>query len=207
VLEGPIAQAIVALSRSRGARVIVIGTGGHATIGRHIFGERALQILSVADRPVLIVPSDTVAGPVPVAVVAVDFSPSSARAARAVFPMLAEQSHLHLVHVRTASSLKTEMLGWPDDAYEARCADLFRHFVRQLPALPSVTVETACVSGDAADSLVRYATTAQAGLIACGRLGHSLIERLFVRSVSAALVRRAPCPVLVIPEQPGDAAR
>jgi nucleotide-binding universal stress UspA family protein len=111
------------------------------------------------------------------------------------------------VHVRTANSLKMQMVGWPEEAYEARCADLFKQFVRQLPSLPGVSVDTTYLRGDAADTLVRYATGAHAGLIACGRLGHSFVERLFVRSVSSDVVRRSPCPVLVLPEQPGDAAR
>ena len=204
VLEGATARAVVEAARARGARVIVIGTGGHDVLGRRLFGENALEILSISDRPVLVVPPEARAGAVSVAVVAVDFSPSSVRAARAIIPMMSEHGRLHLVHVRTSHSLKAEMQGWGATSYEARCADLFRHFQRQLPALPSVTVDTTYLRGNAAELLINYATVTNAGLIACGRLAHSFTERLFVRSVSSELVRRAPCPVLVVPEQPGD---
>jgi len=42
--------------------------------------------------------------------------------------------------------------------------------------------------------------------VACGRLGHSLFERVLVGSVSSMLVRKATVPVLIAPELPGDVA-
>jgi nucleotide-binding universal stress UspA family protein len=200
VLEGPTAQAVVDAGRSRDARVIVIGTGGHDAIGRHIFGEHALQLLALADRPVLIVSADAVASAVTTGVVAMDFTASSIQAAHAMFPMLSAGSTLHLVHVRTATSLRAEMAGWPADAYEQRCEALFQVVLRELPALPGVTVVTRVLRGDPAEVIVSYASSCEAGMIACGRLDHPFLERLFVRSVSSDLVRRAACPVLVVPE-------
>src|SRR5215207_1307206 len=64
VLEGPGAH-------------IVVGTGRHDPIGRYLYGERALQIVARADRPVLVVPREAVAAPLSVAVVAIDFTPAS----------------------------------------------------------------------------------------------------------------------------------
>jgi nucleotide-binding universal stress UspA family protein len=67
-----------------------------------------------------------------------------------------------------------------------------------------VVVDVTSLRGDPTESLIAFATDCHAGLIACGRLAHSFVERLFVSSVSSDLVRRATCPVLVVPEQPGD---
>ncbi|HKH91896.1 MAG TPA: universal stress protein [Gemmatimonadaceae bacterium] len=206
VLEGPSAQTVVDAARACGARVIVVGTGRHDPIGRYVYGERALQILSRADRPVLIVPRDVVATPPTVAVVAVDFSPASVRAAHAVLPLLAPGGRLIVVHVKTGVTLKEETAGWWNDAYERRCADLFAQFIRQLPQIPDVTFESKFLRGDIVPRIVDYAAAQGAGLIACGRLGHSLVERVFVGSVSSSLVRHAACPVLVAPELPGDVA-
>jgi len=205
VLEGSTLDPIVESARARRARVIVVGTGKHDPIGRYIYGERALQILRIADRPVLIVPREAHAGAVSVAVVAVDFQPASLRAARAVLPMLSEGGRLILVHVKTAVSLKEDTAGWWNDAYERRCADLFAQFLRQLPSLPGITIETKFLRGDAVHTILEYAASLGAGLLACGRLSHSIIERVFVGSVSSALVRHANCPVLVAPELPEDA--
>jgi len=206
VLEGQSAQTIVDAARECGARVIVVGTGRHDPIGRYLYGECALQILGRADRPVLIVPRDAVAAPLAVAVVAVDFSPASVRAAHAVLPLLAPGGRLIVVHVKTGVTLKEETAGWWNDAYERRCADLFAQFLRQLPQMPDVTFESKFLRGDIVPKVLDYAAAQGARLIACGRLGHSLVERVFVGSVSSALVRHATCPVLIAPELPGDVA-
>jgi nucleotide-binding universal stress UspA family protein len=204
VIDGPSARSVVDTARERGARVIVIGTGKHEAIGRYIYGERALEIVSIADRPVLVVPREAVAGPVAVAVVAVDFSPASVRAARAVLPMLSQGGRLILVHVKTAVALREDDAGWWNDAYERRCADLFAQFQRQLPAMPGIAIETRFLRGEAVRTLILYSRDCDAGLLACGRLGHSLLARVFVGSVSSALIRQAHCPVLVAPELAGD---
>ena len=206
VLEGPSAQTVVDTARECRARVIVVGTGRHAPIGRYLYGERALQIVGQADRPVLVVPRGAIPAPISTAVVAVDFSPASVRAALAVLPLLAPGGRLVVVHVKTGVTLKEETAGWWNDAYERRCADLFAQFIRQLPQLPGVTFESKFLRGDIVPRVVDYAAAQGAGLIACGRLGHSLVEQVFVGSVSSALIRQATCPVLVAPELPTDAA-
>jgi len=203
IVDGPSATGIVDAAQRCNARVIVIGTGKHEPIGRYGYGERAREIVSIADRPVLIVPREATAASVGVAVVAVDFSPASVRAARAVLPMLSQGGRLILVHVQTGVG-RPERADWGNDAYGRRCADLFAHFQRKLPSIPGVSVETKFFRGDVVRTLLAYATMRNAGLIACGRLGHSLAARVFVGSVSSALVRQATCPVLVAPELSGD---
>jgi nucleotide-binding universal stress UspA family protein len=204
VLEGPSAQTVVESAQVCDARMIVVGTGKHDPIGRYIYGERALQIAAIADRPVLIVPAAAVAAAPSVAVVAVDFSPASARAARAVLPLLSAGGRLIIVHVKPSATHADENTGWWNDAYERRCADLFAQFIRALPQRSDVHVESKFIRGDVVHSLLDYAITQNAGVIACGRLGHSLMARVFVGSVSTALVRHATCPVLVAPELHGD---
>jgi len=204
IVDGPSASGVVDAAQRCNARVIVIGTGKHEPIGWHVYGERALEIVGIADRPVLIVPREATAASLSVAVVAVDFSPASIRAARAVLPMLSQGGRLILVHVQTAVGRPEERIGWGNDAYGRRCAQLFAEFQRQLPSIPGVDVETKFFRGDAVRTLLAYATMRNAGLIACGRLGHSLAARIFVGSVSSALVRQATCPVLVAPELSGD---
>lgn len=204
VLFGPTARSVVEAARVCAARLIVIGTGVHGHVGRHVFGERALQILSLADRPVLIVPPAASVGPVASAIVAVDFSAASLRAARAALPMMAVGGRLTLLHVKVGDPLNDTMVGWPDAEYVQHCEQRFVEFIRLLPTLPGVTVETLCLHGDPADVIAHHASFSSVALIACGRLGHSFIERLFVRSTSTDLVRQATCPVLVAPELPGE---
>jgi nucleotide-binding universal stress UspA family protein len=206
VVNGPTLDPIVERARQCEARVIVVGSGRHQPIGRFVYGERALQILGIADRPVLVVPPSGIAMSINVAIVATDFTLASVRAARAVLPMLSRGGKLIVVHVKTGLTRNEETAAWWNDAYERRCADRLAQFVRQLPTVPGISVETKFLRGsDAARTVIEYAERQNANVIACGRLGHPLLERVFVGSVSSALVRRATCPVLVAPEHPSDA--
>ena len=204
VLDGPAAQAIVDVAHDRGARVIVIGTGKHDPLGRIIYGERALDIVTLADRPVLIVPRNAVARPLMLAVVAVDFSAASVRAACSALPMLSAGSRLLLIHVRSATPEKGELTDRREFAYERACEQKFKDFLRQLPSLPGILIETRYLHGDPAGTVVALAEASEAGLIACGRAGHSFVQRMLVGSVSSAIIRHASCPVLVAPELPQD---
>ena len=204
VLDGPAAQAIVDVARARGARVIVIGTGKHEPLGRVIYGERALDIVTLADRPVLIVPRDALARPVALAVVAVDFSAASLRAACAALPMLSAGAKLVLMHVRNVVPEKGDYTERREFAAEHECEEHFKGFLRRLPSMPGVLVETRYVHGDPAGTIVALANSSAAGLIACGRAGHSFVQRMLVGSVSSAIIRHASCPVLVAPELPAD---
>jgi hypothetical protein len=57
------------------------------------------------------------------------------------------------------------------------------------------------------NAIDEFARTNGVGLIACGRRqNHTIAERLFVGSVSAGLLRRVACPILIVPEDgDGDA--
>jgi len=206
VLDGPSLGSIMDSARQCEARVIVIGSGRHEPMGRFVYGERALEILGIADRPVLVVPPSGIAATINVAIVATDFTLASVRAARAILPMLAHGGRMIVVHVKTGLTRNEETAAWWNDAYERRCADYLAQFIRRLPTVPGITVEAKFLRGsDAARTIVEYAAQQNANLIACGRLGHPLLQRVFVGSVSSAIVRRATCPVLVAPEHAGDA--
>jgi nucleotide-binding universal stress UspA family protein len=150
---------------------------------------------------VLVVPPDAVAGPVSEAVVAVDFSPASLRAARFAMSMTADYGRLTLVHVKSAVKLSEEGAGWWEDAYERRATDLFHRFVAALRAERGITIDTRLLHGDVASVLAAFAREIGAGVIACGGRRHSFIERMLLGSVSTELIRRAECTVVVQPDR------
>lgn len=207
VLDGTSADAIVEAARQHDSPIIVVGTGRREGAGLSR-GDLAMEIVNAADRPVLVVPSD--AAPttrdVAVAVAAVDFSPASVRAARAVLPLVSFGGRLILVHVRTAVSLKQDTAEWWDELYARRCADLLAEFRRQLRPTSGVTIETRFLRGEAAGTVAAFAAGCGASLIACGRKRHTPLQRMLAGGVSARLIRHATCPVLVVPEMPGDVA-
>lgn len=64
-----------------------------------------------------------------------------------------------------------------------------------------VRVETALLPGKPADALLKEAARLRAGLIAVGTAGRQGIDRVFVGSVSDAVLRHSPIPVLVTPSR------
>jgi nucleotide-binding universal stress UspA family protein len=201
VAEGPSAQTVADVAREREVHAIVVGTGQHGALGRLVYGERAVQIARLSERPVVVVPPSVTAGAVAQAIVAVDFSPVSRRAARFAMDMLADGGRLTLVHVKSAVNLSEEGAGWWDEAYERRSADLFRQLVASLRPERGIVLETQLLFGDPASTLLAYARERDAELIACGGRRHSFIERLLLGSVSTELIRHAGCTVVVMPDR------
>ena len=200
VLQGPAARTVVDVAHDRRAHVVVVGTGQHGALGRLVYGERAVQIARLAETPVVVVPPHATPGPVTEALVAVDFSPASLRAARYAIELLADEGRLTLVHVKSAVNLSEEGAGWWEDAYERRTVDLFRRFAASLRPERGITLATAMLPGDVAATLVAYAREHGVDLIACGGRRHSFIERMLLGSVSTELIRRATCTVVVMPD-------
>jgi nucleotide-binding universal stress UspA family protein len=153
---------------------------------------------------VLVVPPNATAEPAARAIVAVDFSPASQRAARFAIEMLADGGRLTLVHVKSAVNLSEESAGWWEDAYERRTTDLFRRFAASLRPERGITIATRMLHGDVAQMLPAFAHEQGAGLIACGGRRHSFIERMLLGSVSTELIRRADCTVVVLPDRGHD---
>ena len=61
-----------------------------------------------------------------------------------------------------------------------------------------MAVETPLVTGDPAEQLCKLARERDARLVAVGTRGHGTVRSLLLGSVSGAVIRRAPCPVLVV---------
>ena len=201
VVQGAAAQTVADVAHERAVHAIVVGTGQHGALGRLVYGERAVQIARLSARPVVVVPPNAATGPVAEAIVAVDFSPVSQRAARFAMEMLADGGRLTLVHVKSAVNLSEEGAGWWEEAYEHRTADLFRRLVASLRPERGITIATQMLRGEPAPALLAYAREREAGLIACGGRRHSFIERLLLGSVSTELIRHAGCTVVVMPDR------
>jgi nucleotide-binding universal stress UspA family protein len=203
VAEGPPGSTVAASAAERRASAIVIGTGQHGMLGRFLYGERALEVVRSAASPVLVVPPSA-EPPIRRAIAAVDFSQASLRAAIGAMEMLDAGGRLTLVHVESASRHLDDRALRGDEESERRVGALFARFLDALPETVGLQLDTITLRGDAVGALLRYAEEQEADLIACGRRRHSIVERLLVGSVSTALIRGAPCSVLVAPEHPED---
>lgn len=75
-----------------------------------------------------------------------------------------------------------------------------------------VPIITRLATGDPAESICAYAREIEARLIAVGTRGHGTVASLLLGSVSQAVIRQAPCSVLVVrdarpPEEGASPAR
>lgn len=66
-------------------------------------------------------------------------------------------------------------------------------------SIPDVAVEHLFLTGSAVECIISTAQTRHADLIVMGSHGRTGLKRLLLGSVADHVLRRAPCPVLVVP--------
>jgi nucleotide-binding universal stress UspA family protein len=201
VVDGEPAFALTDLAAAVHSPLLVMGIGRHRTLDRVFGSETTLRAIRLASCPVLAVHPD-LDGPFHDAVVAVDFSPASAHAARAALPLLGPSATLHLVHVWAPSATDDEATMAANEAYEASLPARFRRFVDLLAVPPGTEVKTVTREGRPAERVLDYAAAHHADLVVAGRHGMSLFARMVVGSQTTAMLRDAGRTVLVAPEPP-----
>jgi nucleotide-binding universal stress UspA family protein len=189
---------IVQFAEDIRAEGILLGLGRHGPMDRMFGTETALQVLRISHLPVLAVPEDHRGLPHS-AVLGVDFSIFSQRAAQTVTSILASPWELHLVHVLSGMEfLPTLSEEWRDD-YEEELTDRLEAVARELQDQPSCEIRSHILEGEPSHELLSFAKSKQAGLLVAGSHGHSFVGRLLMGSVSTRLIRSAHIPVLVVP--------
>ncbi len=202
VRVGPPALTIASFARERSSNVIVAGTGPRTAIERWLRSDVAARIAQVATVPVLLVPEATRELPVS-AVVGVDFSDLSVRAARAVLSVLQEPRRVYLVHVAWPAA---EVQALPSlsefwKTYQEGAEARLDAVSAELRSVGIDQVETHVVTGEPAQELVAIANRLNADLIAAGSHGRGFVGRVLMGSVSTKLIHGARCSVLIVPPE------
>lgn len=197
-----------------GAACVVLGSSRRGALGRVLPGSASERLLNGAPCPVAVAPAGYPAGSAPrrltTVAVAYDGTPEAARALRWAGAVAARAGArvvlLHSVaptapreHRELYASFTEYIHGWARGELERG--------ERTLPA--GVAVETRVVEGEAAEALAKAAEQAGADLLVTGSRGHGPVARVLLGGTSAALVRRAALPVVVVPrgaEEHGGAA-
>lgn len=197
VLTGEPARIIAETAADKQARLVIVGLGRHELVDRIFGDETALKVARLSQVPVLAVPECGAAVPRH-AVVGVDFSEGSVRAAQGALRLLADDGLLELVHVIPTDRLLFD--AWvSEEDYARYVRHALNRFASRLDVPRDVRVEHVILSGDAAKEIQSYAARSGADLIATGSHGHGFVTRLVIGSVTTKLLRMATCAVLVIP--------
>jgi len=117
-----------------------------------------------------------------------DYSERSRHAFDVACALAREGGRLIVLHVVDAVHVASE---GDEDARNERLR-------RLQPDDPSIRVEYRLHVGEAAEEILRVASTSACDLIALGTHGRTGLERLMMGSVAEAVLRRAGCPVLAV---------
>ena len=194
---GSAAGAIVDLAKQRNVDMIALGLGRHGKLARLFGAETAARVVRHADVPVFAVEPGRTKRPATI-VVAMDFGPSSVRAAHEALDMLAPNGRLHLLHVRWAIDGHTVR----DEAWERTYAlgveQGFRRLVGELRR-DGHLVTWELRLGGVLESILEVAKELDADVIATGCHSQGIVDRIFLGSTPAYLLRTARCSMLIAP--------
>ena len=133
------------------------------------------------------------------AVVGIDFSRASIRAARAAVSLTTPPGHVWLAHVNDALELPGEAYEGAAVVYTQAGISTFKKIEERLEPVDLLEVRPVVLEGKTADQLLAFSASHRADLLVTGAQGHTLVERLLIGSVTTKLLRAAQCSLLVIP--------
>lgn len=192
------------------ADLVVCGARGEATLLDLVLGSTASRLLRTADCPVLVVKNKGIA-PYNQALVAVDFSPSSA----AVFVTALTIAHGARVEALYVYDLTLEeqmrQAGLDEAAITDFRARATAEMERRLDALVAGQsddrpVTHRLMTGYPAAAICERVTALPADLVVLGRYGRSGMQELLLGSVSKDVATAADCDILVVVPPRGQPA-
>lgn len=198
------ARALHTVARERDAAVIVVGSTVQGPIGRVVPGSHTEQILHGAPCAVAIAPHGYRDDREPLERVGAAFADTpDGRAALGGAAALARHCGAELrAYTIVEQAAWASTATWP--AYEQppegdeRRPRAERALRDALSALPSDVHATPVVLEDGTVAGLAQAAE-EVDLLVCGSRGHGPIRRVMLGSVAHALVRAAPCPLIVLP--------
>ncbi len=199
IRDGYASQALVDASRS--AALVVVGAMGHGVFSRTSVGAVAMQVITHARCPVLVVGHET-AGGSPASgrvVVGVDGSKPSLRALAVAFDEAARSGGtLDVLHAWEAHSASDPTLSTSSDwsTYEANLEKIVESAIATLRSEnPDVKVDYEVVRSEPVQALVDR--TEGAAMLVVGSRGSGGFAGLHVGSTALRLISRVHCPLLM----------
>lgn len=130
-----------------------------------------------------------------------DFSENSAAALR-VASDLARQNQAALIVLHVADTLGPESLGYGEAETrlqpEGHVAELRQELHRLAPAEPGLEPHYLLREGDPAAVIEQVVREQHCDLVVLGTHGRTGLDRLLMGSTAERIIRRCPCPALVV---------
>jgi nucleotide-binding universal stress UspA family protein len=183
-----ICQAAVAL----GARMIILGLDCRKPEAN----STAVELLHLAETPVYVATEPKLPT---VAVVGIDFRPSSLRAAREALRLTGPQGVLHLAHVQPALDFPAASVWDWSECYDGAVTAGFEKLIAELKDLGARNISTHRRVGDAAAELLSLGEELGANLLAVGSDGYICNGRVVVGRVARRLIVDPPISLLATP--------
>jgi nucleotide-binding universal stress UspA family protein len=196
--------------------LIVMGTHGRAGIEHMLLGSVTEKVLRHSPCPVLVVPPHAAPAESGAAAIfkrivcAIDFSTSSLLALNRALEFAQEaDARLTLLHAIEFQPALREIVFSTDADVDRVHAAAEAEYLRRLRALVPArariycTVATRVNEGKPAREIERVAAEERADLIVMGVHGRGAVDLMVFGSNTNAVVRRAACPVLIVPTPRG----
>jgi nucleotide-binding universal stress UspA family protein len=202
--EGYAEEAICSAADELGADLVVVGTHGRTGLRWFFLGSIAQHVVRLAREDVIVARRAVVGrGGFHRTLVAYDFSPASERALDRAIELSAPGAEIHVVHFHCLRSL----VGW-SQASRSLASEMDRHFGRELGnegekvleprrSARGPTLVFEVVHGSPVPGVVHWLERHNFDLAALGSHGRRGFRRAVLGSVAEAVIRRAPCSVLV----------
>src|SRR5215213_3206565 len=206
------ARGLHELAEELEADLIVVGSAHHGRVGQMLAGSVGAALLHGSPCAVGIAPGgyrDRSGHGMTAVAIGFDGSAESSLALVAAKQLAsATGAKLRLVSVAEPPPLvagKAGSAGW-QDLTEAIQTHAREQLVKARETVTDgIEVEASLITGDPVEALVNVAQT-PGTLLVVGSRGYGPLRRVLLGSVSTALVRSAPCPLIVIPRGVQDAA-
>ncbi len=201
--QGRAADTIVRQAARRRADLVIVGSRGLSDISEFLLGSVSRQIVVQARCPVLVIKRHL--PEVPRVVLAVDESKHAAGAAKFLrASVLGEETRLTVLSVvpPVATDIAARVL--PADQVERLQKPAQEEALRLLAKLREAFLKDGCavstelLAGHPSQTLITHFERTHPDLVVVGSRGLTGTERLQLGSVSEALVKYAPCSVLVV---------
>ena len=203
VREGCAVHAIVSAADECEASLILLGLRTPAEAAKVPLrrDDTTLRVMRRASMPVLAIPSST-RGLARTAIVAVDFTRSSLRAARAAISLVDDGGSVILAHVAPLLPETADSMEGLRCIYSQGVGSAFARLVRELEVPPSVHVSVAVLEGMPATEIRSLIDRSGADLLALGTHRYDFGGPPSVGRLTTGFVRAAPCALLVAPPPP-----